>query len=108
MSLPQQSEVSTSGLLGRHPSYWRRALYGGFQAGALASAGWVVFLIVQSAIAEPLRMPVSLIGGPLLHLAWEYGGAWLLGLDHEPAGERSSSSEAPPVVESSSTAPFKK
>ena len=108
MSLPNRSEVSAPGLLGRHLSYWRRALYGGFQAGALTSAGWVVFLIVQAAISDPMRMLVSLIGGPLLHLAWEYGGAWLLGLEHEHAGEQSKSSEDPSPIAGSSTVPFKK
>ena len=108
MSLPNRSKVSAPGLLGWHPSYWRRALYGGFQASALASAGWVVFLIVQAAISDPMRMLVSLIGGPLLHLAWEYGGAWLLGLEHEHAGEQSKSSEDPSPIAGSSTVPFKK
>src|SRR5580704_14321188 len=80
-------------LFPRLPSIWRRALYGGLQAGALASAGWIVFLIVQAFIVSPLKMVVSLIGGPILHLAWDYGGAWLLGIRHEKEGGNERSAE---------------
>jgi hypothetical protein len=69
-------------------SYWRRALYGGLQASALATAGWVVVLILQAVLANPRRMLLSLMAGPLLHLCWDHGRSWLLGAsaEHEGSG----------------------
>ena len=86
---------------------WRRALYGGFQASALASAGWVVFLILQAFIVDPKKTVISVIAGVALHLCWEYGGPWLLGIRAEHEGdkpEEGETSEATP----SPWAPFLK
>ena len=63
---------------GRLIVYWRTALFGGLLASGYATAGWILFVIIQAFLIE-WRTIYTLPLGPAVHLAWERGRPWVLG-----------------------------
>jgi len=79
----------------------RRALYGGLRAGGLATAGWLLPLVIQEALNDPFRLSPSVIG-VLLHIFWHHrGGESLFGIrKQEEHSDSAGHEKATPLINS--------